>query len=111
MTTPIPKTPHRILGVLCDVKLDENGFVDVTVTDDPEIWKPDMSQDEILQKESEGAIFPPEWIVRGALTEEEAIRTAEAVIRERRKGFFVRHDQEGRILRYKLNVDGEEWKD
>lgn len=82
--TPAPQTPRLISGILCDVELDKNGFVDVSIADEP------------------GQELLVEWIVRGAISEEEAIRTAESVIHVRRHGLMVMHDAEGRIIPYTL---------
>ncbi|HEY5811156.1 MAG TPA: hypothetical protein VIT23_00700 [Terrimicrobiaceae bacterium] len=100
-----PKTPQRISGVLCHVMLDKNGFVDVIIQG--EEIPPHLSEEERHEKFTKGEILLCEWIVRGAITEEEAIRLAEGVIHVRRQGFHVQHDVEGRILKYKTLLGAE----
>lgn len=100
-----PKTPQRISGVLCDVILDKNGFVDVIIQG--EEIPPHLSEEERHEKFTKGEILLCEWIVRGAITEEEAIRLAEGVIHVRRQGFHLHHDVEGRILKYKTQPGAE----
>jgi hypothetical protein len=82
-----PARQVRIGGILCDITSDELGFVDINIAEQ-------SPPQELL----------PEWIVRGALNEDEAIATAEKVIEVRLAGHSVSHDGEGHI--YVLPIFG-----
>jgi hypothetical protein len=93
-----PSAPHqlRIAGILCAVAPNEHipDFVDVFIADGQELL--------------------PEWIVRGAITLSDAIRTAEWAIAALRSGHSLIHDSEGRIIPFKILIDpsseGDAWK-
>jgi hypothetical protein len=72
----------RITGILCDIELNEQEFVDVLIADGQELL--------------------PEWIVRGAITLESAKGIAEQAIAARKDSYSLIHDVEGRILVYKI---------
>jgi hypothetical protein len=76
MSTQIP-----IGGILCDIDLDENEFVNVHI-----------AQTEPPQKLS------PQWIVRGEPDLDLALDLAEQIIELRLNGYSIMHrDPEGRI--------------
>jgi hypothetical protein len=85
-----------IAGILCDLAPNEHipDFIDVFIADGQELL--------------------PEWIVRGAITLESAIDTAEQAIRARKEGYTLIHDTEGRIRLFKLpedpTLEGDAWK-
>ena len=78
---------RKILGILCDLVPDLNGFYDVTIAYDQPL------------------LF--EWIVRGAMTEREAIQSAEDVIYVLLQGGMVRYDAEGRTIPYMDGLEQE----
>jgi hypothetical protein len=68
-------------GILCDIDLDENEFVDVF----------------IAQTEPEQKLLP-QWIVRGVPDLDDALDLAERIIELRLNGYDILHcDPEGRI--------------
>jgi hypothetical protein len=72
-------TPRKICDILCEITLDENGFVDVDIAGNQPLFR--------------------QWIVRGATSESSAIRCAEAIIPLLCQGKSIsHHDPEGRIM-------------
>ena len=72
------KTIRKVVDILCEFELDENDFVNVFIAD--------------------GQALLPQWIVRGAVDEEQAITGARNIIELLKTGVGIVHsDTEGRV--------------
>jgi hypothetical protein len=89
-----------INGIRCLIEPNEVGFIDISIEhpDGIPFGRPDIK-------------LYHEWIVRGALNEQDAIRLARAIIEAKRAGKIIVHDAEGWVIAITdPTQEGEEWK-